>query len=164
MKGVPQGRQKIEAGLRMQDDGWELTNVGRRNLGDFQGKWKKICVFGGSKGRSTRNHASFPQFPEREFSALGGWLLCVFAESKARRGFHLSSSPPDRAQNIQTQVAFHMFAGARKLKAVWKACIHPFASLSAHAQSAHAHVHNLEGEQVMIIVEAEARVHLPASL
>jgi hypothetical protein len=31
-------------------DNWELTEAGRRELKDLEGKWSKICVLGGSKG------------------------------------------------------------------------------------------------------------------
>ncbi len=38
--------------LRMSNDNWELTDVGRRNLEDLEGKWKRVCVLGGSRGES----------------------------------------------------------------------------------------------------------------
>lgn len=40
------------SGLRMQDldRGNVLTEVGRRNLEDLDGNWKKVCVLGASKG------------------------------------------------------------------------------------------------------------------
>ena len=31
-------------------DDWELTDAGRRELKDLEGKWSRICVLGGSKG------------------------------------------------------------------------------------------------------------------
>jgi len=40
------------SGLMMQDldRGNDLTQVGRRNLEDLDGKWSKVCVLGASKG------------------------------------------------------------------------------------------------------------------
>jgi lactate dehydrogenase-like 2-hydroxyacid dehydrogenase len=31
-------------------DDWQLTDAGRRELKDLEGKWSRICVLGGSKG------------------------------------------------------------------------------------------------------------------
>ena len=42
----PALRTSVARGLKMED--LELTDAGRRELRDLEGKWKNICVLGGS--------------------------------------------------------------------------------------------------------------------
>jgi NADPH:quinone reductase-like Zn-dependent oxidoreductase len=48
---VPSFRvSKVSMQTSTAGDNWELTEAGRRELKDLEGKWSKICVLGGSKG------------------------------------------------------------------------------------------------------------------
>ncbi len=51
-KVMPVRQAANPCALRMSSDNWELTDVGRRNLEDLEGKWKRVCVLGGSRGGS----------------------------------------------------------------------------------------------------------------
>jgi hypothetical protein len=59
------------AALRMSNDDWELTDVGRRNLEDLEGKWKRVCVLGGSRGTSL---ARYQRLLDQFYSVLNN--LC----------------------------------------------------------------------------------------